>query len=177
MIWACCWIWDWVSCNFIFKCVWLFPTQPLDLQSSLALDKGSNFTPSSARQEAKKELACYKTRQRQQNQIARILMDPNLSLVRSVSPLKNWQQKDDWCIKGKSEWLMRWGILPFVTLFKSMNALCVFCHVASLLCYYFYTITIDIISIFSDGKWFCSIEAYTDKIYLFYFTESMTDTK
>ena len=101
----------------------------LDLQSSLALDKGSNFTPSSARQEAKKELACYKTRQRQQNQIARILMDPNLSLVRSVSPLKNWQQKNDWCIKGKSEWLMRWGILPFVTLFKSMNELA-FCHVA-----------------------------------------------
>ena len=51
-------------------------------------------------------------------------MDPNLSIL--FPPLKiDNKRMIDALSKGekKSEWLMRWGILPFVTLFKSMNEL------------------------------------------------------
>ena len=60
---------------------------------------------------------------RQQHQIARILMDPNLSILFPPLKIDNKRMIDALSKGEKSEWLMRWGILPFVTLFKSMNEL------------------------------------------------------
>ena len=48
-------------------------------------------------------------------------------------PLKIDNKRMIDALREKSEWLMLWGILPFVTLFKSMNELA-FCHVASYIC-------------------------------------------